>query len=72
MPQLNKNQKDAFRVRQTQIKPFLTEKEMSSLGRRLMKIAKEIENSDEPAFDEAAIEKELEKRRGGYSIENGK
>jgi hypothetical protein len=70
MQRPNKNQKEAFRIKQTQIKPFLTEKEISSLGKRLMKIAKEIENSDEPTFDETAIEKELEKRRGGY-VKNG-
>lgn len=70
MPQTNLNKKNAFHVRQTQIKPFPSEKEMSPLGRKLMKIAKEIENSDEPAFDEADIERELEKRRGGF-VEDG-
>ncbi len=45
---------------------WLTPETMSPLGRELFEIAKEIENSDEPAFDEADIEKELEKRHGGY------
>lgn len=40
---------------------------MSPLGRELMKIAREIEESDEAAFDEEGIEKELAKRRGGYT-----
>ncbi len=70
MPQTNLNKKNAFHIKQTQIKPFLTEEEMSPLGRELMKIAKEIEDSDEPAFDEAGIERELEKRRGGF-VEDG-
>ncbi len=70
MPQTNVNTKDAFYVKPTQIKTVFSEKEMSPLGKKLMKIAKEIENSDEPAFDEADIERELEKRRGGF-VRNG-
>ena len=71
MPQTNLNKKDVFYVKPTQIKTVLSEKEMSPLGKKLMKIAKEIENSDEPAFSEADIERELEKRRGGYPIKIG-
>ncbi|MCY7376209.1 MAG: hypothetical protein LH472_09595 [Pyrinomonadaceae bacterium] len=70
MPQTNLNKKEVFHVKQTQIKPFLSEKEMSPLGRKLMKIAEEIESSDEPACSEADIERELEKRRGGF-VEDG-
>ena len=33
----------------------------------LVKIAREVEDSDEPALDEEDIEKELKKRRGGYA-----
>ena len=62
MSQTNLNNKDIFHVRQTEVKVYLNEKEMSPLGRKLMKIAKDIENSDEQVFDEAAVEKELEKR----------
>jgi hypothetical protein len=40
---------------------------MSPLGRELMEIAAEIESSDEPPMDEEAVERELAKRRGGYS-----
>ena len=71
MPQTNLKNKDIFYVRPTEIRTYSNEKDMSLLGRKLMKIAKEMENSDEPAFDEAGVEKELEKRRGGY-VENGR
>jgi hypothetical protein len=40
---------------------------MSPLGRELIEIANAIENSDEPAMDPEAIERELIKRRGGHS-----
>ncbi|MEO6052216.1 MAG: hypothetical protein ABIP78_12925 [Pyrinomonadaceae bacterium] len=70
MPQTNLNKTEVFQIRQTKIKPFLSRREISPLGRKLMKIAKEIENSDEPAFGETDVERELEKRRGGY-VENG-
>ena len=70
MAQTNLNKNDVFYVKQTQIKTVLSEKEMSPLGRKLMKIAKQIENSDEQAFDETDIEKELERRRGGF-VRNG-
>ena len=70
MAQTNLNKKDVFYVKQTQINTVSSEKEMSPLGRKLMKIAKKIEESDEPSFDETDIEKELEKRRGGF-VRNG-
>lgn len=66
MPQTNVNKKAAFYVKPTQIKNIFSEKEMSPLGKKLMKIAKEIETSDEPAYGEDDIERELERRRGGY------
>ena len=66
MAQTNLNKKDIFYVKKTQINTVSSEKEMSPLGRKLMKIAKKIEESDEPAFDETDIEKELEKRHGGF------
>jgi hypothetical protein len=70
MAQTNLNKKEVFYVKQTQIKTVLSEKEISPLGRKLMKIAKEIETSDEPAFDETDVERELERRRGGF-VRNG-
>jgi len=54
-------------VGQTRVKEWLTYDTMSPLGRDLMNIANDIERSDEPAFDEQAIERELTARRGGYS-----
>lgn len=54
-------------VRQAEIKQELVYEDMSPLGKQLSNIAKEIEASDEPAFDEEEIEKELEERRGGHS-----
>ncbi len=54
-------------VRQTLVKEWLTRDQMSPLGQELMEIATEIEQSDATALDEAAIERELETRRGGYS-----
>ncbi len=69
MPQQNitHNPPPAFPVRRTEIKTWLTEETMSPLGRELMRMAREIEASDEPTLDEGEIEKELKKRRGGYA-----
>jgi len=64
MPQPNYNQENGAHIRQTQIKSFLREEEVSLLGRKLNKVAREIEDSDEPAFNEAAVEKEMGIRRG--------
>ena len=61
------NQPAEFPVRRTEIKTWLTEETMSPLGRELMKIAREIEASDDLALDEEDVEKELKKRRGGYA-----
>lgn len=44
---------------------------MSPIGKELWQLASEIEQSDEPALDEAAIERELQRRKGGY-VEDGK
>lgn len=66
MPQTKFNKKDIFEVRRTKLKPYLNEKEISDLGRRLTKIAHEVDCSDAAALTEAAIETELQNRRGGY------
>lgn len=66
MPQLNTNQAENFTVKRTKIEQHLNDDEISPLGKKLMQIALEVERSNEPSFDEADIEKELEKRRGGY------
>lgn len=54
-------------VRPTTVKTWLTPEQMSPLGRELMAIAAEIESSDEAPMDEAALERELIRRRGGHS-----
>ena len=54
-------------VHQTDVKTWLTYETMSPLGRALMDIAAQVEQSDDPAFDEQAVENELKSRRGGYS-----
>lgn len=65
MSQINSDHHDYPSVRQTEIKTWLTDETMSPLGIELMRIAREIELSDEPALDEKSIESELQKRRGG-------
>jgi tetratricopeptide (TPR) repeat protein len=54
-------------VRRTQVKGWLTKDNMSPLGQTLVGIAEEIEDSEEPAFGEEDLERELTLRRGGYS-----
>ena len=54
-------------IRPTELKPWLTRETMSQLGRELMEIADQIESSDETPMDEEAVERELIRRRGGYS-----
>ncbi len=69
MPASNLNRQLKFEVRRTNVKTWLTPELMSPLGRELFEIAKEIEESDEPAFDDDAIERELKRRRGGYDYD---
>ena len=66
MPQLKNKKIEMFTVRRAELNTSLDEHDMSPMGRKLMKIAAEVENSDEPAYSETDIERELEKRRGGY------
>lgn len=70
MPTTNSNCQPEFEIRRTNVKTPLTPEATSPLGKELMKIAREIENSDEPAFDKIDVERELEKRRGGF-VKNG-
>ena len=69
MPASNLNRQPKFEVRRTNVKTWLTQELMSPLGRELFEIAKEIEEFDEPAFDDDAIERELKRRRGGYDYD---
>jgi hypothetical protein len=67
----NLDRKDTFIAPRTHIKPWLKYEDMSPLGKQLHDIAKEIELSDdEPAYDMAAIKKELRERRGGFDYED--
>lgn len=70
MPRVNTNRKGHFNIRRTRTNILSAESDYSPLGKKRMKIASELEQSDEPAFNEADIESELEKRRGGY-VKNG-
>lgn len=54
-------------VRRIELKPWPAEETLTPLGRELLRLAREIEQSDEQAFDEADIEQELSRRRGGYT-----
>lgn len=58
---------DQMPVPQTEVKTWLTYETMSPLGRALMDIAAQVEQSDGSAFDEQAVEDELKTRRGGHS-----
>lgn len=72
MPQNNRKLPKPFKVRRAKLPRVpLTEAEMSPLGRKLMKIAAEIEASDDLPMSEADFERELEMRRMGY-IRNGR
>lgn len=66
MPESNLDPQTNFEVRRTSIKTWLTPETMSPLGKELFEIAKEIEESDEPVFDEHEIEQELKRQRGGH------
>lgn len=59
------NQPADFPVRRTEVKTWLTEESMSPLGKELMRLAREIEESDEPGLGEDEVEEELTRRRGG-------
>ncbi len=70
MPQIKGNKTESFTVRRAELNTSLDERDMSPMGRKLMKIAAEIENSDEPAMSKADIERRLQMGRGGY-VRNG-
>jgi hypothetical protein len=71
LPNLKTDSTTNLQVRRTETKPWLTPDMMSPIGKELWQLASEIEQSDEPALDEAAIERELQRRKGGY-VEDGK
>jgi hypothetical protein len=67
MPQTSRNVDQETPVRPTEVKTWLTSETMSPLGRELMKIAAEIEASNEEPMNEETLEREMIRRRGGYS-----
>ncbi len=67
MSQLKKIKSEAFEVRRAVLNTSTDPRDMSPLGRRLMKIAAEIDASDDPPMSEEDLERELRLRRGGYT-----
>jgi hypothetical protein len=55
-------------VRPTEVKTWLTPETMSPLGRKLIKIAEEIETSDTAEMSEEDIESELALRRASVNV----
>ncbi len=53
-------------VRRATVKESLTDEEMSPLGRDLVRISAEIEASGEELLSHEEIEREVQRRRGGY------
>ena len=66
-PNLNLEGTPDWPVRRTELKPRLADEALSPRGRELLRLAREIEQSDEPELDEAALEQELSRRRGGHT-----
>jgi hypothetical protein len=66
----NLNLKDDFVAPRTDIKASLSFDSMSPLGKKLYKIAREIELSEESALSEHEIREELRLRRGGRQPED--
>lgn len=67
MAQINPNLHELPLVQMTNVKTWLKKDNMSPLGRDLMRIAEEIDNSYEAPMDEEAIEREILRRKGGFS-----
>lgn len=67
MPQLKNKKIETFKVRRAVLNTSTDPRDMSPLGRELMKIAAEIDASDDPAMSEEDLERELRLRRGGYT-----
>jgi len=61
------DQQENLTVKRAEVKTWLTYETMSPLGRTLMEIAQQIEDSDDPALDEEEIEREIQRRRGGHT-----
>lgn len=66
MPQLKNRNPELFTVRRAVLNTSTDPRDMSPLGRELMKLAAEIDASDDPAMSEEDFERELQIRRGGF------
>lgn len=62
----NLNKSETPPVRRAKIKPGLKYQDMSPLGEKLHDLAEEIELSNEPAYSEEDIQRELDRRKGGF------
>ncbi len=67
MPELKNRKIEMFKVRRAVLNTSTDPSSMSPMGRELMKIAAEIDASDEPGMSEEELERELRLRRGGYT-----
>lgn len=70
MPQLKNKATETFTVRRAKLNTSMDPRDWSPMGRELMRIAAEIEASDEPGMSEADLERELQLRRGGYIVDD--
>jgi hypothetical protein len=66
MPQIKTNKPEKFTVRRAELNLSPNGYKMSPMGEKLMKIAMDIQNSDEPGLSEEDIEQRLKMGRGGY------
>lgn len=67
MPQLKNRKIETFTVRRAKLNTSDDPRDWSPLGRELMRIAAEIEASDEPGMTQEEIEERIKMGRGGYS-----
>lgn len=66
MPEIRSKKNETFTVRRAELNISPNGYKMSPMGKKLMKIAMEIQNSDEPALTEEDIEQRLKMGRGGF------
>ena len=66
MPQIKTRTPAKFTVRRAELNISPNGYKMSPMGEKLMKIAMEIESSDEPGLTEEDIERRIKMGRGGY------
>jgi hypothetical protein len=62
--------KKSFKIRRAELNLSSEGYKMSPMGEELMRIAMEIQDSDEPAMSEADIEERIRMGRGGFDWED--